>query len=261
LGIAAFFVFLAFLRLTLILDAEEEVALYVKILFLRFKLTPRKKKPPNPKRYRIQRFRRERLKEEKRHRKRELAKEAAARKKAAKKAAEKKDKPKRSFKENVAYGIDIVTYIVLRVLKAFGRYLRVDIHRIAITVSCDEPDKTAVTYGYVSQSVAYLKGILEQYLTIRYPRGAKAPITVGVDYLKGKSEFKIHMAFHIRVWQVIALGVAGLKGYLAMPKHEPKAKNDGQSAEPNDTTKPTSGQTLPSETSQNKTPATAGKEA
>ncbi len=262
LGIAAFFTLLACLRVTLILEAEDEVAFYVKVLFLRFKLTPRKKDPPNPKRFRIRRFRRERLKEEKRYRKKKLAREAADRKKAsAKEKAGAEEKPKRSLKENVAFGIDVVKYIVLRVLKTFGRHLRVDIHRIAITVACDEPDKTAVTYGYVCQGVAYVKAILEQHLRIRYPEKRADCITVGVDYLSGRSKFKVHIAFHIRVWQVVAVGFAALKGYLAMPKHAPKAKEKDTSAKKDNHMKATSGDSAPSKKSNNKAPAPAGKEA
>ncbi len=262
LGIAAFFTLLAFLRLTLILDAEEEAVLDIKVLFLRFRVRPRKKKSPKLKRFRIRRFRRERRKEEKRYRKKELAKQEAARKKAMAEAdAENKIKPKKSLRENVAYGMDVVKYVVLRVLKRFGRHLRVDIYRIAITVACGEPDQTAITYGYVCQGVAYVKAILEQHLRVRYPEKGKERITVGVDYLSGKSEFRVHMAFHIRVWQVVAIGITALKGYLTMPRRESTTNSNDTSSPKDDPTKTPSVPTPPSNQNRIKTPATAGKEA
>ncbi len=240
LGIAAFFTLIACLRLTLILDAEDELTLTLKVLFLRFRLLPKSKDPPKRKGFRIKTFRRRRLKEEKRYRKKELARAAATRKKEEKREAVKaagQEPPKRSLKENIAFGIDLVKYVVLRVLKAFGKRLRVDIHRIDITVATGDAAKTAITFGYVCQGVAYIKELLDRCLNIRYPGKREETISVRVDYLAEKPTFKVHMAFHIRVWQVVSLGFAALKGYLAMPKHEPKAK-------PKDKTHPASHDTL-----------------
>ncbi len=236
LGIAAFFTLLACLRLTLILDVEEEAAVTVKVLFLKFKLAPRKDKP-KPKHFRIKAFRKRRKKEEKRYLKNKLAKARADRKKEEKnKAAEASEQKAetKSLKDNASYGIDLVKYVVLRVLKTFGRHLRVDIRRIDITVAEEDPAKTAVTFGYVCQGVAYLKEILERYLTIRY-REREGVVAVRADYLSGKGRFKANLAFHIRVWQVVAVAFVALKGYLAMPKKdkpqssEPKSENQAPS--------------------------------
>lgn len=235
LGIAAFFTLLALLRITLILDAEEELTLTVKVLCFRFRLLPKRKRPPKPRHFRVKTFRRRRLKEEKRHRKKELARAAASEKKEKKAEAVKaagQEPPKRSLKENVAFGIDLVKYVVLRVLKTFGKRLRVDIHRIDITVATGDAAKTAITFGYVCQSVAYLKELLDRYLNIRYPQKRRETVAVRVDYLAEKSTFKVHIAFHIRVWQVISLGWVALKGYLAMPKHEPKVLKTDSSDPP-----------------------------
>ena len=149
-------------------------------------------------------------------------------------------------------------YVVLRVLKAFGKRLRVDIHRIDITVATGDAAKTAITFGYVCQGVAYIKEILDRYLNIRYPAKRQEAIAVRVDYLAEKSIFTVHMAFHIRVWQVISLGWVALKGYLAMPKHEPKVlKTDPPSPDT------PSEQKAPIDNSSNKNekaPEQAGKE-
>ena len=195
LGIAALIAFLALLRITLILDAEEELTLTVKVLCFRFRLLPKRKRPPKLRHFRIKAFRRRRLKEERRFRKKELV-HAASKKKEKKaeavKAAE-KEAPKRSLKENVAFGVDLVKYVVLRVLKAFGKRLRVDIHRIDITVATGDAAKTAITYGYVCQGVAYLKTVLDRYLTIRYSQKQRDAVVVRVDYLGERSTFKVHM--------------------------------------------------------------------
>ena len=264
LGIAAFITLLALLRITLILDAEEELTLIVQVLCFRFRLLPKRKRPPRYKGFRIKAFRRRRLKEEKRHRKKELARAAVSDKKEKKAEAVKaagKEEPKRTLKDNVAFGIDLVKYVVLRVLKAFGKRLRVDIHRIDITVATGDAAKTAITFGYVCQGVAYLKELLDRYLNIRYPQKRKETIAVRVDYLAEKSTFKVHLAFHIRVWHVISLGWVALKGYLAMPKHEPKVLQK-DSPEPKSPDTP-SEQKTPIDNSQNKNekaPEQAGKE-
>ncbi len=235
LGIAVFVTLIALLRVTLILDAEDTLTLTVRVLFLRFKLLPKIKRPPNLKHFRIKAFRRRRLKEEKRFRKRELARAAASKKKEKKAEAVKaagQEPPKRSLKENMAFGIDLVKYVVLRVLKTFGKRLRIDIRSIDITVASGDAAKTAVTFGYVCQGVAYIKELLDRCLHVRYPEKREGTIRVRVDYLAEKSTFKVHMAFHIRVWQVFSLGIAALKGYLSMPKHEPKAKTKDRSEPP-----------------------------
>ena len=227
LGIAVFITLLALLRITLILDAEDELTLTVKVLCFRFRLLPQRKRPPKPRHFRIKAFRRRRLKEERRFRKRELARAAAFEKKEKKAEAVKeagKETPKRSLKENVAFGIDLIKYVVLRVLKAFGKRLRIDIYALHITVAGEDAAKTATAFGYVSQGVAYIMALLNECLTIRYPHPKENTIAVRVDYLMDKPTFRVHIAFHIRVWQVISLGTTALKGYLLMPKHEPKAK-------------------------------------
>jgi len=261
LGIAAFFTLLACLNLTLILKAEDELTLTLRVLCFRIRLHPKRKSRPRLKDYRIKTFRKRRLREEKRFRKRELAKAAAARKKEEKKKAVKaagQEPPKRSLKENVAFGIDLVKYVILRVITRFGKRLRIDVHHIDVVVASGDAAKTAVTFGYVCQGVAYLKELLDRHLQIRYPDKREGTISVRVDYLTEQPTFKVHIDFHIRVWQVVSLGMTALKGYLVMPKHEPKPKDT--KPESHDTP---SGQSAPIDHTQNKkenAPQQAGKE-
>ena len=269
LGIAALIAFLAFLRITLILDAEEELTLVVKVLCFHFRLLPKRKRLPKLRHFRIKTFRRRRLKEEKRFRKKELARAASEKKEKQAEAvkAEGKEVPKRSLKENVAFGIDLVKHVVWRVLKTFGKRLRVDIYRFDITVATGDAAKTAITYGYVCQGVAYLEAVLDRYLNVRYPQKQRDAVAVRVDYLGEKSTFKVHMAFHIRVWQVLSLGLDALKGYLTMPKHEPKTEPKDKAASKDkadsDSSDPFSGQAAPMNHTENKNekaPEQAGKE-
>lgn len=264
LGMAAVITCLACLRLTLILDAEEELSLTAKVLCFRLKLLPKVNKPPNLRSFRIKAFRRRRLKEEKRHRKKELDRAAATLAKEKKKAADQaagQEAPKRTLKDNVAFGIDLIKYVVLRVLKTFGKRLRVDVHRMEITVATGDAAKTAITFGYVSQGVAYLTALLDRYFNIRYPAKGREAIAVRVDYLAEKSTFKVHMVFHIRVWQVVSLGVAALKGYLAMPKHKPAAKpQDKPKPEPSEATPKPSTPSHPTKIQNENAPEQAGKE-
>ncbi|MBQ4065710.1 MAG: hypothetical protein IJD10_06380 [Clostridia bacterium] len=248
LGIAAFFTLLACLRLTLILKAEEELFLFVKVLFIKVRLHPRKDKL-RLRDYRIKAFRKRRKKEEKRYLKNKIAtKKADREKEAKKKEAEASDAPKPSFRDNASYGIDVVKYVVLRALKTFGRHLRVDIRRLAVTVAEEDPAKTAVTFGYVCQGVAYLKEILERHLTLRY-RKREGVIAVHADYLSGQGRFEADISFHIRVWQVVAIAFSALKGYLSMPKREGPKPNE-----------PKSENQAPISNTENNTPAKAGKE-
>ncbi|MBE6637557.1 MAG: hypothetical protein E7618_07140 [Ruminococcaceae bacterium] len=232
LGIAAFFFFVAMLRITVILRLEDAFGMTVRLCGIPILVLPKREAPPSLRRFRIRRFRRWRRKEQKKYLKRRLSEQAAQKKKEQKKketAAE--DKPKRSLKENVAYGVDLVRYVIGRALSRFGRYLRIDVYRIEVAVGGGEPDKVAVAYGAVCQSVSYLQALLDQHLNVRYPNKEKTVLAVTADFLAEKTVVHLHLALSIRLWQVVAVALAALFGYLKMPKHEPKAKKkDGPSS-------------------------------
>ncbi len=214
LGIALFFFLIAMTKITLILSTAEGFSASLRILFLKIRLAPKKEKPPKLRKFRIKAFRKWRLKEEKKLLQSEKKKEKKKKKAPAEEEKEKKKKPKRPLRQTVAFGFDLVRYVAVRAVLKFGHYLKIDVRRFAVTVGGEDPAKTAVTYGAVSQATAYLFAFLERHANLRYPRGEGTPVTVGVDFLSPKSLFLIDLSFSIRIWQILAVGVTALKGYL-----------------------------------------------
>lgn len=223
--LAALILAILFLRPVVDLRLEEEMRVTLKILFLRIPLTPKKEAPVRLSDFRIARFRKKRRKEQRKYLYNKLKKEALAKKKEAeKKAAPKEEAPKRSLRENAAFVLDLLKLVILRALRKFGRYLRIDLYYLHVFVGGDEPDKTAQTYGAVTQSVSYLTELLDRHTNVHYPGKIEPRIYVGADFLAPKTIVKAHFAFRIRVWQIAAVGLGAFLAYLKMPKHKKAAE-------------------------------------
>lgn len=221
LSLLGFFGLFSLIPFTLDIRMEDELSVTAKIGFIPFRLTPKKEKPLRLRDYRIGAFRKRRLKEERRYRKR-LLKES--RKKGKGDKAE-SSAPKPSLVERGEELLSFLRRVVLRAGKTFGRHLRVDWEYLYVTVGGDAPDKTAIVYGTVSQGLSYLQAWLHRHCKVRY-RGkrAKRPIVVGVDFLSPAISVRGHLAFTVRVWQVLSIGKEGLLGHLEMLSEKPKGK-------------------------------------
>lgn len=220
LGGIALLIFLIMLTpITLDIKAEDELHLTLKILFLKFRLAPKKEKPIKLSDYKIRAFRKKRLKEQKKY----FLKRP--RKKSHALTDEKKEeKQKKSLKENISYVLDLLKYVILKAIKKFGKYLEIKLYHLRIRVGGEEPDKTALTYGYICQSVSYITKLLDRHMNVRYPGRTENRIYVGADFSSQKTEVRLHIAFRIKVWHIAATGISALFGYLEMKSHEPKAK-------------------------------------
>lgn len=220
LAVIILIMLIAMTGITVILRADGEFACTLKILFLRFRLFPKKEKQLKLKQFRIKNFRKMRLREEKKLLKR-------ARKDKKKKSAEKKPKnekkpeEKPEFRDEVHYYLELVKKALLAAIKKFGRYLVITVRKIDITVSGDDPAKIALTYGYAVQTAAYIKELADNTLKMKY-RGEAPYIAVRTDWLSGKSSVVLDISMRIRVWQIISVLITALKGYLTVDKPKPK---------------------------------------
>jgi len=230
LSLVALLTLILLLRPIVDVRIGEETRVSVRVLFVKILLTPKKEKPLKLSDFRIARFRKRRRKLQRRYLLKKYRKELEKERKAAAKAKaeeEKKqateEKPKRTLKENAAYVLDLLKLVILRAIKKFGRYLRIDLYYLYVTVGGKAPDKTAVTYGKLAQSVSYLTEIFDRHMNVHYPGKVEPRVYVGVDFLAEKTRLEAHLAFRISVWQVVAVALSALFSYLKMPKHEPKA--------------------------------------
>lgn len=222
LGVIALFFLVSAIPLTLDIRTKETLRVKVRVWFVPITLTPKKEKPIKLSDFTIKRFRKKRLKEERKYLKKKLLSEAKAKRKAESGEVQKAEKQKKSFKDRAGETIDLVNNVILKAVKKFGRGVTVKLYHFRVTVSGNEPDKTAITYGCVCQGVAYLNELLKNHARVKYPGRTKNRIYVGVDYLSGKTDIDAHIALKIRVWHIFMTGISALLSYLTMPKREKK---------------------------------------
>lgn len=190
------------LKVKVIIEANEEARVYLKILFIKIKLFPQDKKPPKLSDYDPKRL----AKQEEKNKKKEEAKQKKKAEKEKKKK-EKKEKEKNSptpkKKMSLSDILDLVQ-LVLKLAKTFfvrfGKRLRLDITRIHITVASDDAAATAIMYGAVSQGVGVLVDFLDKIFNIKPDKNKD--IQVYADFLSEKPHVDIKVAASLRVWHV-----------------------------------------------------------
>lgn len=200
-AVALFIAFLLSLRVRLTVRAEEEVVLDLKILFLRFRLFPKKKKI-KPRDYSPRRL-------------------ARAKKKAAKRAEKKGKKTKKHQKEHTPSEpsvlltlrdkIALVRALCAVLIRRTHKHLHLHAAQLHIRVATGDPSTTALAYGAVSQSVAYLLAGLDQVTRLK---AVEPDVGVQPDFLAERSQIKANVTFSIRVWGVILTAFPLLLTYL-----------------------------------------------
>lgn len=134
--------------------------------------------------------------------------------KTAEKPAEKKAKPSAKPAEKIPLGekIDIVLSLLKKLCKKFFKHLRLDVSHIVITVGADDAASAAITYGIVSQSVAYLLAFLDAHLNIRKKR--RGEISVRCDFTAERTVCDIRITASLAVWQLLDIGISLAYNYF-----------------------------------------------
>lgn len=185
-------VLLLLVRLRFDINCTEEVTLRLRILGVPIPLYP-----AAAKKVRVSKFRRGYPKE-----------------KEAKKPAERKAKAPAKPAEKIPLGekIDIVLALVKKLCKKLCRHLRLDVSHIVITIGADDAASAAITYGIVSQSVAYLLAFLDAHLNIRKKR--RGEIAVRCDFTAARTACDIRITASLAVWQLLDIGVSLAYNYF-----------------------------------------------
>lgn len=219
LGIAALIALILLTPVTVDIKLKDELSVFLKIWFVKIRLTPKKEKPIKLSDFKIARFRKRRLKEQKKYL---LSRKEKKSGHITDSEKEEKEKPQYALKENVRYALDLMRLAVLKAIKKFGKHFRISLYHLRVTVGGQEPDKTAIAYGYVCQGVSYLTNIFDRHLNMKYPGRTENRIFVGADFTAEKTKIDLHIAFRIKVWHVASVGLTGLFGFLKVPKRVPK---------------------------------------
>jgi len=185
-----FLVLNLFVKIQLIYIGEE-FKLYVKVLFFKIITIPEPDKKPE---------------EIQKPKKKNVKKKPVS------------DKPKKAKKETTFDDfMKIITsfrQILDKIFSYFTKNLRVDIKALRIKVAADDAASTAIYYGLVSQSVAYLLEIIEENIEkIKYKR--KDSLIVTADFTSEQFEVQIDITFKIRIRQLLVIGIKTIKEFLA----------------------------------------------
>lgn len=208
-GIAVLLLLLALMKISLRVTVDNEISVKLFIGLIPLTLVSQKEKPLKLSDFEIKRFRKKRLKEEEKPKRKKL-KQA----KKAKKTEGKAEKEKKSFDEILAFVSGLYEFVISDTLEKFGRYLSVKVKRLVITVGGDDAAKTALTYGALSQTVAYFLELINQAKKVRIGN----PVGVSCDFTAQKPSADIKTVFSLRVWQIVSVGLIGLNRYRRFTK-------------------------------------------
>lgn len=114
----------------------------------------------------------------------------------------KKEKPKGSFEDFTAF-IDLIISLVRMLGENISKSLTIHLKRLTAVISSDSPDKTALRYATVSNTVAVLLELIPN--TVRKFKCNHDKISIYPDYLAEKCSFAVEVVFTMKVWQMIRI--------------------------------------------------------
>ena len=226
--IVLFFAFILTLKATVTIAYCGEVSLFVKVLFLKIKILPAKKKK-YPKSMSAKKARKIKEKQKKKDAKKRLKKEEKKQEKEEKKkavASGKAQKEKKSAGEILDL-ITLVAELVRAVVGTFFGHLKIKIARIRLTIATGDAASTAIAYGAVTQAINVLFPILDQIKTLKTPQNKD--IDIRADFCSDESEIDIKISFSLRVWHLFHVAFAALGKLIKYFFKSAKRKADKQS--------------------------------
>lgn len=216
-GIILFIVAIMMIRGEVVISYRDTLSITVRVLGIPIRILPRKKKKIKISDYSPKK--RAKI-EEKRKRDKAKADAKAAekkRKKEAAKAAEKEARAKgQSTKRPLGETISLIKDIVGTAVKRFSKHLRVRVARLHVYVATGDAASTAILYGAISQTVAYIAALLDSTGNLRSP--TKADVDIHADYLSEKTTADVEIGFSLRVWQIFDVLLRTLLAYVRHTK-------------------------------------------
>lgn len=193
-------ILLLHLRVRLAIRYEDDLSVSLKILCFNIPLFPKVQKKLKHKDYSVKKLRKRQKKLENKKAKKE------------KKSAEKQQKPKKELKKTITEALELIKIVLEYVMPPFGKYFKLEILKLKIKVGTSDPAKTAVTYGVVSQSVAYIIELLSNITNVDVKK--QNSIQVSADFLSEKTDADINIILNLKVWHSISLAFKFCMGFL-----------------------------------------------
>lgn len=197
LSLLALILLILFLSVSICVVYEGDVSVFVKVLFLQFKVFPRNSK------INLKDFSAKGINKKLRKDKQVLAKHAT-------KEEKKKTKSSKKRKTNIIDTLKLVADILSAIKVKFFKYLRVKLAKLGLVLATDDAAKTAIEYGIAVQGVQYIVSILEGITNFSVEKSGY--IHVDCDFTSEKTSLDLDITLSLRVWQMIAILIrAGLE--------------------------------------------------
>ena len=206
-GIFLFFALILSLKATITIAYHDDVALTVRVLFIKLRILPKKEEKKGPHSMTAKDAQKIKKKLRKKQQKKADAKQKKAEKKAAKKEQPKEEKKKKSLSDILDI-IVLIRKLLAKVVKTFFGHLRIDIARIKIRVAMGDAATTALAYGVISQSINLLFPTLEKIKNFSTPKARD--IDVSADFAGEDTEIDVKISVSLRVWHLFHVAFAAL---------------------------------------------------
>lgn len=206
LGILLFLCALILIPVSIKIGYKGEVTLSVGVPGIYLPILPKKEKKAKP--LSKKKYEKLLLKDAERAEKKRLADQKKAQKKKdtdKAKQAEKEQKANDAEMADEPSTMSLILRIVGGVLDTFFGKLRVKIARVNIVVGGPDAAKTALTYGIVSQGVAYLMELIAT--KTKMTRAKNTYVSVVPDFLAQKTTADLLIIFRLRLIDLLSTGI------------------------------------------------------
>lgn len=194
LGLIVIVAILLSIRVGLHIIYEDDLNVYLKVLFIKYSIYPAKKKKFNIKKYN--------KKEKKKKSQSDIV---------IKEKSEKEKNP--SLLDKISFIKEILSVF----LKAFSKHLKVNLKKLHIIVATPDAAQTAITYGAISGVTAGIVELIDSYTNLKALN--EDAIIVKPDFTSEKSEVSINISLSISVLgALITLGKTLWKSILLKNK-------------------------------------------
>ena len=235
IGIVLAFFLLLSIKAQVKLEFNKELKVTIKLLCFNIQVAPAKeKKPVKIKDYTFDKHQKRLrsnystyLKKQQKKEEKKAKKAEAKAKKAEKKKNDKANNTPKSPQRTVLDWVNIAGAVIGALFSKFSKRLHIKVARLKVKVATGDAASTAILYGAVVQSVAYIIELLQSVTNVDGLKSAE--ISVEPDYLSEKTSMDLCFIFSLRIRHVfgILFGTLGraIKKFFetAPPKSEQSA--------------------------------------
>lgn len=191
LGIIVLVAAILAMRVGISIVLEDELCVYLRVLFLKFRLYPAKKKRGSIKKYK---------------------KKKVKKKKPSTVVRESGTEPKR--KPPLTETIRTVTELLGVFARTFAKHLHVRLAKIYIRIGTEDAARTAILYGAVSGAVACLIDTLDSITSLSSL--SRSEISVEPDFLSDRSVARLNISLSLSVFGALTVLIKTLFRYLKL---------------------------------------------